>query len=87
MKLRFLGQTYSLSQQQILTTPSENIACFRGQKYNLPVPVTTPSERSRPTELTAVVQKYRGVSYVVERHQFIEQPNNQRNTNIAINNC
>ena len=75
MKLRFLGQTYSQSRQQIPTIASENTACYRRQQYNLRVPVTISQSRSRPTQMSAVVYKYRGVSYVVERHQFPTKPN------------
>ena len=70
MKLRFLGQRYSQSQQQIATIPSEDTACYRGQRYNLRVPVAACQSRSLESLTSAVVHKYRGVSYVVEHHQF-----------------
>ena len=75
MKLNFMGQSYSLSQPQLTTIASENTACYRGQLYNLRVPVTISKGRSPESELIAVVQKYRGVSYVVERYQFVEKTN------------
>ncbi len=75
MKLRFLGKTYFQSQQQIPTIASETTACYRGQRYNLPVPVETYQLRSRESLTSAVIYKYRGVSYVVERHQFDTKQN------------
>ena len=75
MKLRFLGQTYSLSQQQMPTIPSGNKACFRGQQYNLRLPVATPVPVVSPSQVSAVIHKYRGVSYIVERHRFYQKPN------------
>jgi hypothetical protein len=74
MKLNFMGQSYSLLQQQVATIASENTACFRGQRYKLRVPVAISQVRSRPTQLTAVVQKYRGVSYITLGNQFYEKP-------------
>ena len=56
MKLRFLGQTYSTSSNQIQTEVSQETACFRGQTYNLRRPVKT-----FKSELG--VRKYRGVVY------------------------
>ena len=56
MKLRFLGQTYSTSNNQIKTETSQETACFRGQSYNLHRPVKT-----FKSELG--IRKYRGVSY------------------------
>lgn len=73
MKLRFLGQTYSRPLQQISTIASENAACYRGQRYNLRVPVATCQSRLPESPISIVVYKYRGVSYVVERHQFPKQ--------------
>lgn len=75
MKLRFLGQTYFQFRQQMTTIVSEKTACYRGQQYNLRVPVAISQSRSRPTQMSAVIYKYRGVSYVVERHQFPTKPN------------
>ena len=75
MKLHFLGQTYSLPQQQMPTIPSDNTACFRGQQYNLRVPVANSNSSASKSQMSAVVHKYRGVSYIIERHYFSEQPN------------
>ena len=68
MKLRFLGQVYSQLQQNVLTIASKNTACFRGKKYNLRVPVEN-EQRSPESQMSVVVYKYRGVSYVVEHYQ------------------
>ena len=75
MKLRFLGQIYSQFQQQIPTIASENTACYRGQQYNLSVPVAISPSRSPECLTSAVIHKYRGVSYVVEHHQFPTEQN------------
>ena len=78
MKLRFLGQTYSLSSQPMPTVASKNKACFRGQQYNLRIPVTNPASIQSPSQLSAVIYKYRGVSYIVERHDFDRQLNKSK---------
>lgn len=75
MKLRFLGQTYSLSQQQMPTISCDRQACFRGRQYNLRVPVANINSSVSQSQLSAVVHKYRGVSYVVERHFLDDKPN------------
>jgi hypothetical protein len=72
MKLRFLGQTCSQF-YQYSTVVSENIACYRyrGQTYSRCVPEAAYRQSRSPESLiSVVVYKYRGVSYVVERHQF-----------------
>ena len=56
MKLRFLGQTYSSSNCQLETIPSDLTACFRGQKYALRRPVQTFSPQFN-------VRIYRGIVY------------------------
>ena len=71
--LRYRSQAYSKHPQQISTIASENVACYRGQRYNLPEPVTICQTRSPLSLISAVVCKYRGVSYVDERHQFPKQ--------------
>lgn len=61
MELRFLGQSYSASSIRINTVVSEQTACFKGQRYNLRVPVPkTQSDRH------SSMRKYRGVTYTVE---------------------
>ena len=76
-KLRFRGQPYSQPLQQFSTIASENVACYRGQRYKLRVPVATRPSRSPESLTSAVVHKYRGVSYIVERHQFPKQNKKQ----------
>ena len=56
MKLRFLGQTYSTSNNQVETTVSENTARFLGQRYTLRRPV-----QSFKPKLG--LRKYRGIAY------------------------
>ena len=71
--VRFLGQTCSQSYQQIATIASKNIVCYRyrGQAYSRCVPVAAFRQSRSPESLiSVVVYKYRGVSYVVEHHQF-----------------
>lgn len=70
MILRFLGQFYSRFQQQIPTIPSNNIGCYRGQPYNIPVPKTISPPPSSKFQLTAVVLKYRGVPFVKEEYSI-----------------
>ncbi len=41
MELRFLGQAYSTSNNQVATITSENTGRFLGQSYNLRHPVKT----------------------------------------------
>ncbi len=56
MKLRFLGQAYSTSNNQIETIPSEHTARFLGRTYTPYLPIQTVNSRSG-------VKKYRGVIY------------------------
>ena len=56
MKLGFLGQTYSTSNNQIETIPSEHTARFLGQSYTPRRPIQTVNSRF-------IVKKYRGVAY------------------------
>ena len=70
MKLRFLGQIYSQFQKHILTVASEQTASYRGHQYNLRVPVATKRYSVPDSQMSAVIYKYRGVSYVVEHHHY-----------------
>jgi hypothetical protein len=56
MKLRFLGQAYSTSNNQIETVASEYTGRFLGQNYTLRRPL--PAVKSQ-----LGVRKYRGVAY------------------------
>jgi Domain of unknown function (DUF4278) len=56
MKLRFLGQTYSTSNNKIETIPSEYTARFRGKTY-------TPRRPVQAIKPQLVVKKYRGIAY------------------------
>ena len=75
MKLRFLGQAYFQFRQQIPSIASKNIVCYRGHKYNLRVPMAISPPPSPRSQMSAVVYKYRGISYVVERYKFPSSPN------------
>ena len=59
MKLHFLGQAYSTSNNQIETIPSEHTARFLGQSYTPRRPIQTVNSRSG-------IRKYRGVAYGAE---------------------
>ena len=74
MELHFLGQTCPLFPKQILTIPSENTACYRGHKYNLRVPMMINQPQTPDSQMSAVIYRYRGVSYVVE-HYHPTKPN------------
>ncbi len=58
MKLRFLGQTYSASDNQIETVASEHTARFLGQSYLTHRPV-------QPFNSKLGLRKYRGIAYGV----------------------
>ena len=75
MKLQFKGQTYFTANSQVKTVSTENTACFRGQKYQIRIPVTSP-QNCYEHQLSASVRKYRGVSYIVAR-QFPHRPERQ----------
>ena len=66
MKLQFLGRTYTSRQVHLETIPSDLTACYRGQSYNLRIPVTKDEAQSQISSF-ASVRKYRGVSYIVEQ--------------------
>jgi hypothetical protein len=56
MKLQFLGQAYSTSNDRVETIPSEYTARFLGRTYTPRRPVQTVNSPSG-------VRKYRGVAY------------------------
>ena len=56
MQLRFLGQAYSSSNNQVETTASEHTAHFLGQSYTPRRPVKTVNSQLG-------LRKYRGVAY------------------------
>ena len=58
MNLRFLGQTYSASNDLVPTVAIPRVACFRGQSYTLRRPVPTVQLKSGWE-----FKKYRGVVY------------------------
>ena len=57
MKLHFLGQTYSASNNQVETVASEQTAHFLGQHYAIRRPIQTIHSQ------IDVRKKYRGVVY------------------------
>ncbi len=58
MKLRFLGQTYYASNNQVETVASEYTARFLGKSYTPRCPVQTINSP------LGIRKKYRGVDYV-----------------------
>ena len=58
MQLRFMGQTYTTSNNRVQTVASEQTATFKGQKYQIRVPVQTAKY-----QLNLQERKYRGVAY------------------------
>lgn len=58
MELRFMGQVYSASKSRVRTIATEQTACFKGQKYQIRVPVQTVQSIDN-----AGIKKYRGVAY------------------------
>jgi hypothetical protein len=56
MELRFLGQTYSTSSNQIDTETTNETGRFLGQKYTLRRPITATIQQLG-------LRKYRGVVY------------------------
>ncbi len=57
MKLQFLGQAYSTSNNSVETIPSEHTARFLGRTYTLRRAVQTVNSPS------GISKKYRGVAY------------------------
>ena len=70
MQLRFMGQTYFASNNRVATVATEQTATFKGQKYQVRVPVQTAKSQLNPQ-----VRKYRGVTYTVEPN-YATQTNN-----------
>lgn len=56
MQLRFLGQPYSTSDNQVEAIPTGYTARFRGQTY-------VPNRPAQPFKSKLGLRKYRGVSY------------------------
>jgi hypothetical protein len=56
MKLRFLGQAYSTSNNSVETIASEDTARFLGRPYTIRRPVQTINSSSG-------IRKYRGIAY------------------------
>lgn len=75
MKLKFKGQSYLANNTKVETVDTEYTACFRGQKYQIRVPVIP--ENSEKCQISASIRKYRGINYIVERRAFPEQPNDR----------
>ena len=65
MQLRFMGQTYSASNAKVATVASEQTASFKGQKYQIRVPLQTAKSR-----LNTEKRKYRGVTYTVKSQGY-----------------
>lgn len=75
MKLQFRGQTYFTTDTEVKTVPTEHTACFRGQKYQIRVPVMP--DNSQKSQISASIRKYRGVNYIVEHRTFPNSPSRE----------
>ena len=64
MQLRFMGQTYTTANNKVETVATRQTASFKGQKYQVRVPVQT-----FKSQLNTEVRKYRGVTYTVKPNQ------------------
>ena len=60
MELRFMGQTYSANNNKVTTVATQQTASFKGQKYQVRVPIQTAK-----SQLNTEARKYRGVTYTV----------------------
>ena len=65
MELRFLGQTYTTANNRVPTVATQQTASFKGQKYQVRVPVQTAKSL-----LNTEIRKYRGVTYTVEPQKY-----------------
>ena len=65
MELHFLGQTYTTANNRVATVATQQTASFKGQKYQVRVPVQT-----FKSQLNTEERKYRGVTYIVEPNRY-----------------
>lgn len=65
MQLRFMGQTYTTANNRVQTIATQQTATFKGQKYQLRVPVSAIKSQLNPQ-----VRKYRGVTYTIEPAKY-----------------
>ena len=75
MKLQFKGQTYFKANTQVQTVSTDRTACFRGQKYQIRVPVLP---NNPECQLSASIRKYRGISYIVGRRELPDLPESRQ---------
>ena len=64
MQLRFMGQTYTATNTQVETVATQQTATFKGNTYQIRVPVST-FKAQQPQ-----LRKYRGVTYTVEPQRY-----------------
>ena len=67
MELRSMGQTYTTANNRVETVATKQTASFKGQKYQVRVPVQTAK-----FQLNSEVRKYRGVTYTVEPNIVVQ---------------
>ena len=65
MELRFMGQTYTTANSRVPTVATQQTASFKGQKYQIRVPVQTIK-----SQLNTESRKYRGVTYTVKPQKY-----------------
>lgn len=72
MELKFKGQTYLTSNNQVKTVATKHTACYRGQRYQIRVPIMP--NTSEEYQLKASMRKYRGIDYIVEHRELPNPP-------------
>ena len=66
--MKYRGQDYSQSQQQVPTIPSKEVLCYRGRKYYPREPVAINQPQTSDSQISAIILKYRRVFHVKEHH-------------------
>ena len=72
--LRILNKIRTRFQQQNCEDYDTACYCYRGKKYNLRKPTAIYQRLSFQSLHSVSICKFRGVSYLVERHQFPTKP-------------
>lgn len=76
MELQFRGQSYFTPNNRVETVATEHTACYRGQKYQVRVPVMP--NTTEEYQLKASIRKYRGIVYIVERKELPDLPHERQ---------
>ena len=65
MQLRFMGQTYTTANNKVETVATQQTASFKGQKYQVRIPV-----QAAKSQLNTEERKYRGITYTVKPQKY-----------------